>query len=139
VTDIGRAVRQLLAGKPGEGTSRQQVADRALQACERLANHLSRLIGEMGAQMLFERSIAIASAEFPWLRAAPASTTQPATLSALRHALEQQPPETITDAFAAILSTLVDLLKRLIGDGLVERVLSEVWPTVFAYEAKDTP
>jgi hypothetical protein len=140
VTEIGNAARRLLAGEPGDGNSSKQVAERATQACERLAKHMSRLLGETGVQMLFARSVVIASVQLPWLRTAPSTTTQPASAtSALRDAMEQQEPESIADAFVAILSTLVGLLKRLIGDGLVDRLLNEVWPSVFAYEKEDIP
>lgn len=137
VTNLGQAARKLLAGEPGDGNSSKQDAERAMQACDRLANHLSRLLGETGVQMLFARSLVIASAHHPWL---PSSTEQPATAtSALRDAMEQQEPESIAEAFVTILSTLIDLLKRLIGDGLVDRLLNEVWPSVFVHAAKDIP
>ena len=140
VTEVGVGARQLLAGKPGEGDSPTQVAERATDACERLARHLSRLLGDLGVQMLFNRSVIIASAQFPWLHATATSAQVPGALApALRPVMEQQDSETIVDAFVAILTTLVGLLKRLIGDALVERVLHEVWPAVFVREVKDTP
>jgi hypothetical protein len=139
VTDLGRAARTLLAGESGDGDSSQQVAERAMQACERLVSHVSRLLGELGGKMLFERSVVVASADHPWLRST-ANTEQPASATeALRAALEQQEPESIAQAFVAILAALIGLLKRLIGDGLVERLLNEVWPAVFVHEVKDTP
>jgi hypothetical protein len=82
--------------------------------------------------MLFARSVGIASTRHPWLPVVP-------TLPTLRDAMEQQDPATIADAFTAILSNLIDLLKRLIGDGLVDRLLNELWPSVFVQEAKDIP
>lgn len=140
MTEVGKAARRLLAGEPGDGHSSQQVAERAIQAYERLAAHLSRLLGETGVQMLFSRSIAIASARIPWLHAARSSAEPPASArSALRAVMQEQEPESIADAFVAILSALINLLQRLIGDGLVDRLLNEVWPTVFVPEAKDIP
>ena len=53
--------------------------------------------------------------------------------------MEQQDPAASIEAFVAVLSTFVGLLERLVGEGLVERLLGEVWPTVFSYPAKDTP
>jgi hypothetical protein len=140
VTEIREGARRLVAVEPGAGDSSKHVAERATQACEQLADHMSRLLGETGVQMLFSRSVTIASAQIAWLRGLASTTGQPTTtFSALRAAMDQQPPESITEAFVAILSTLVGLLKRLIGDGLVDRLLSEVWPSVFVDEAKDTP
>lgn len=131
--EIEQAARTILAGTPGD--SAQQLAERAAEACEQLAKHLARLLGETGVQVMLKRSILRASAQFPWL-AAGASTAN--ATSTLRTTLEPHDPDSITDAFIALLSALIDLLERLIGEGLVERLLEEVWPGVFRYEAKDT-
>lgn len=130
--EFGQAARALLAG---EGQSSQQIAERATQACERLATHLARLLGDTGTQLLLRRSVAIASLQFPWLVATPIGES---AWSAARSAMEQQDPETITESFVAILAAFVDLLERLIGEGLVARLLDEVWPTVFTQPPKDT-
>lgn len=58
--------------------------------------------------------------------------------STLRDAMENQDPESITEAFVAVLLAFVGLLERLIGEGLVARLLDEVWPAVFTHAAKDT-
>ena len=140
-SELGQAARRLLAGKPGEGSSSKEIAARAAQACERLAQHLSRLLGGTGVQMLLERSIARASVEFAWLAAARSGASSVADdgASALRAAMERQEPQAISDGFVAILSAFVGLLDRLIGKALVERLLHEVWPTVFVPAVKDTP
>lgn len=138
---ISSAARQLVAGKPGESDSSKQVAERAAAACEQFSQHLSRLLGATAADMLVQRSVVLASAKLPWL--APAPSRRPVgavtTTQALRDAMEREEPAAITEAFAIILSELVDLLVRLIGEGLVERLLHEVWPTVFVPDVKDTP
>ena len=140
MSDLEEAARRVLLGRSGDGTTSKQVAERATQAFDRLAKHLSRLLGETGVHMLLTRSIVLASARFPWLQAAPADREQTENVfSALRLAMEQQESGSITDAFVEVLLTLVDLLKRLIGDGLVERLLNEVWPAVFEPAVKDIP
>ena len=132
--DFGQAARRLIAGQPDDGSN--QVAARASQECARFTNHLARLVGYTGAQLLLRRSLVLAGPQVPWLAAA----LSPAdTVSALREAMEQQEPESITEAFVAVLSALVGLLERLIGEGLVARQLYDVWPTVFTYPAKDIP
>ena len=132
--DFGQAARRLIAGQPDDGSN--QVAARASQECARFTNHLARLVGYTGAQLLLRRSLVLAGPQVPWLAAA----LSPAdTVSALREAMEQQDPESITEAFVAVLSALVGLLERLIGEGLVARQLDDVWPTVFTHPAKDSP
>ena len=130
-----QAARQLLADESGDVGSAKQIADRAVQACEQFAQHLARLLGYTGVQLLLKRSISIASNRVPSLAALPASES---LSSALRGAFEQLEPAAITDAFAVVMAAFVGLLERLIGEGLVERLLDEVWPNVFTDAAKDT-
>lgn len=132
--EFAQAARSLIAAPSGDADDSHQATERAVHACERLANHLSRLIGEAGVQLLLKRSIVRTGKQFSWLAAGPPSES---TLLGLRKAMEQQDPETIADAFVAMLVTFVGLLERLIGEGLVTRLLEEVWPTVFANAAKD--
>lgn len=138
MSELEHSARRLLAGRPGEGNSARELAERAAGACATLATYLSRLLGETGVHMILQRSIGMASVKFPWLQSARASSDQPAP-AALRLALEHQEPDVISDAFVEVFSTFVALLKRLIGDGLVERLLNEVWPAVFVPAVKDPP
>jgi hypothetical protein len=131
-----QAARTLLAGPPGDVVSSVLVAARAATALDGLAAHLARLLGTSGVQLLLKRSIAQAAARFEWL--APRGSVDSAT-STLRVAMEAQEPEVTAEAFVAVLAALVGLLERLIGEGLVERLLGEVWPDVFTHAAKDTP
>jgi hypothetical protein len=120
------AARQLLAAGPGEGASVKDVADRAERASERFAQHLARLVGGSGVETLWKRSLVLASANVPWL----------SSVGSLREAMEQQAPDAAIEGFVAVFSTFVYLLQRLIGVGLVERLLAEVWPAIFS---KETP
>lgn len=129
--EFGQAARQLL----DNGTS-EQLAERASQACQRLAKHLSALLGETGVELLLKRSLVLAGAQFPWL--VEGASDGDAT-SQLRGALAQRDAGSLVDAFVAVLSTFVGLLERLIGAGLVDRLIAEVWPAVFVHVAKDAP
>lgn len=133
--ELGHAARRLAADRFGDVSEPRELAERAVHAYQQLATHLARLIGDAGVQLLLKRSVVLASKQLPWLVGGPPSAS---SLSGLRTALEQQDRESITEAFIAVLSAFVGLLERLIGEGLVERLLGEVWPTVFANAAKDT-
>jgi hypothetical protein len=132
--DFKQAAVRLLADLAPAGSS-AQLAEGAAQACEALAKHLSRLLGEAGVRMMLKRSTALATAQFPWL----AAVTAQESASGLRDAMVQQDPASITEAFVAILAGFVGLLERLIGEPLVTRLLDEVWPGVFTKTEKDTP
>jgi len=140
--ELASAARLLLAGPAGAPRSSQEIAKKAAEACERLSQHLSRLIGESGIRALLRRSIVLASAEIPWLSNATTGLSMDpgaSPCSALRASLELQEPDAATDAFVAVLGTFVGLLKRFVGEGLVERLLHEVWPSVFPDASKETP
>ena len=131
--EFAAAAKTLVAGD-----SSAHVAAGAVRAYEQLSYHLARLIGELGIRTLLARSVVLASARFPWL-----ASTIPVTVpaddpwSSLRTAMELQAPHTARDAFADLLSTLVGLLERLIGDRLVASLLQEVWPEVFPHLVKE--
>lgn len=131
---FGQIATKLLDGRPGEENSSKELAGRASDAFEGFAQHLSRLLGRIGVEMLLDRSVALASVEIPWLPK-PGSGSR----ALLREVMERQEPAAITAAFVAILSALVGLLDRLVGAALVERLLHEVWPAVFMPAGKDTP
>jgi len=137
--ELADAARKLLAAEPGDGSSKE-LAERATRACEQLARHLSRLLGNHGIRTLFDRCLIKAGVEFPWLanaKSVPGGKSDDAW-SALRTAMEHQDPDTTREAFVLLLSTFVGLLERLIGEGLVERLLHEVWPAVFLTQERET-
>jgi hypothetical protein len=139
--ELGQAAKRLVTGEDGDEQSSKQLAEHAANAFRKLGDHLARLLGKMGMEMLLERSVALASAEYSWLVIASQghAVVEGRVASALQGAMEAREPETIVEAFAAVLSALVGLLERLIGEGLVERLLEEVWPDVFVRVAKETP
>lgn len=132
--DFRDAARVLLGEQlPDESAAR--VADRAVGAYLALSRHLERLLGETGIRMLFKRSVVLAAAQFPWLAQVP----RPENASELQDIFAQQDPAAIADAFVVILSMFVGLLEKLIGEPLVNRLIDEAWPGIFARPAKDTP
>lgn len=131
--DLDQRARHLLAGD-GDRTS-ADIADRAARACDRLATHISGLLGRTGVTLLVRRSISLATAQHAWLTPA---LVPDDPVAGLREAMSMQDAESITSAFGLVLSAFVGLLQRLIGEDLVERLLEEAWPTVFSDGAKDT-
>jgi hypothetical protein len=132
--DLAAVAKRLVAGD-----SSSHVAASVVRACEQLTSHLARLVGEIGSRTLLARSVFLTSARFPWLAntiSVTASAGEP--WAALGAAMELQEPDTASEAFAGLLSTFIDLLERLIGEGLVTRLLMEVWPEGFSHTAKET-
>jgi len=131
---IRAAAKDLLAGA-GSDPPPSTVAEVAVQRFEELTRHLAQFVGEMGVRALFARSVADARSTYPWLAAT--TPTDPPWVS-LRGAMERQDPSASRDAFVGLLSTFIELLARLIGDGLMRRLLHDVWPEVFPQVPKET-
>lgn len=124
------AARHLLGAAPGERDARA-IAAHAAAVCQLFSQHLSRLIGELGVHTLFGRSIALSGATFPCLRnAVPIGTEDP--YQALLRCLELESPDSALELAVHVFQVFVLLLERFIGDGLVARLLHEVWPTIFS-------
>ena len=134
--ELGGA-RRLLASQPGEGAI--DVAERAARAFEHLTQHLARLVGEAGVNALLRRSMVLASSEFLWLSIPPADRTELDAGRVLQAALAAQPPMVAVEGFVGVFTTLVVLLKRLIGAGLVDHLLAELWPAIFPIPVQETP
>jgi hypothetical protein len=131
---IQAAANDLLAAA-GDDAPPSIVAGLAAQRFEELARYLAPLVGEMGVRALFARSVAGARSTYQWLAATPPTD---APWVSLREAMERQEPRAIRDAFAGLLSTFIALLARLIGDGLVRRIVSDVWPEMFLQVPKES-
>jgi len=125
----------VLLAAAGDDAPPSVVAGLAVQRFEELARYLAQLIGEMGVGALFARSVASARSTYPWLAV---TTSSAPPWVALRGAMERQAPPAIREAFAGLLSTFIELLARLIGDGLVRRLLNDVWPQVSLQGPKES-
>ena len=106
----------------------EQPALAAGRACEKLALHFANLVGSAGIQALFDRSIALARFEHPWLAVAAAPTESRWTR--LQTCLDAQGPAVANDAAVDLVATLLALIGRFIGDELVTQLLNEIYPDV---------
>jgi hypothetical protein len=88
---------------------------------------LSTVIGQRGSAALYERSLHLAQAAYPWLGAAYESAAEPRRFGALHAALVQQTPEHAAAAHDFLLHTFVTLLTDLIGASLTRRLLQAAW------------
>ena len=96
------------------------VVDAALSQWREVFAALVPIIGQRGVAALFKRSLHLRQAEHPFL-SLPAHP--PDDFVALRAALLQQTAGVAKAANGALLRTFVDLLGRLIGTALTERLI----------------
>ncbi len=116
--------------RESQGASRDALALGVRRACERLLAHFGGLVGEVGIRMLLQRSLALSRAAHPWIGEWD-PTRAPLDWAPMVASFEGQEPDVSQAAFANLFANLVGVLRRLIGDGLVFRVLHDTWPEEF--------
>lgn len=121
-----QSTKALLVQRASAGASLAQSIDAALATWLALDAALSPIIGPSGFAALYRRSLQVTRAQFPWLAPAQSSTAEAPEFSALRTILAQQSEAAAAAASAALLEAFYDLLTKLIGPSLSDRLLSAV-------------
>jgi hypothetical protein len=136
--EVSIAIAKQLFAEAGDDPTPTQLTELAVKAFERVTQQLSPLIGEPGVRALLARSAARSCLTFVWLAATiPVTAPTVAPWDALRTAMVQQDPRTLRDGFIELLSTFLELLEKLIGEGLARRLLLDVWIEAFPSAVKE--
>jgi hypothetical protein len=98
----------------------------ALHVSEKLRPHLATYMGNAGFRSLLSRSLALANAEVPWLRAVHVKAD--GSLEGLEALEAQVAPEEIFEGGVVLLAHLLGLLVAFIGEDLTLRLAREIWP-----------
>lgn len=89
---------------------------------ERLSIELVAIIGRIGFNTMYARSIHVVRGQHPWL----AEDADP-RFEKLRTCLERQAPALAAEASIALLNTFIDTLIQLIGEPLTTAILRSAW------------
>ncbi len=98
------------------------IADLAVVTWHDVLNVLSPVIGPGGVAELYKRSLHLVCADYPWLSAVYEGTRKPGDFTVLRATLTQQTRALSIEANSALLKAFYDLLSRLIGTALADRL-----------------
>ena len=93
---------------------------------EKLRPHLANLMGNAGFRALLSRSLALANAEVPWLRAVHVKSD--GSLEGLDELEAQVDPDEFFEGRVVLLAVLLGLLAAFIGEKLTLQLVREVWP-----------
>jgi hypothetical protein len=119
-----------------QGADTRLVADSAMSTWREIDAALSPIIGQRGVAALLGRSLQLTMTTHAWL---PQAATEPDTVPALHAALLQQTAVDARAAQAALLQNFRDVLGRLIGASLTDRLLQPVLePSSSGDAAQDT-
>lgn len=119
--------RTLVAAEASDPSSSKDVAVGAGRICEKLTEHLARLVGQAGIMTLLARTLTLTRATFPWI-ASVGRTTEDSPWEPLEICLAAQDKATALEALTLFLALFIGLLGRLMGDSLGARLLEEIWP-----------
>lgn len=131
-------------GPTGQPVDAVSVADAARERWRVLFDSLTQIIGKQGVAALYKRSLQLSRIEHPALAEPYERCSPPSTdLASLHAALSQLDPGAAAAAQAALGRQFADLLARLIGTALSERLLhplSELMsPTISSGPAAKDP
>jgi hypothetical protein len=129
------AAERLLAFEVG-GELRN-VADGTAAAAriyEKLYQNLSPIVGEIGFEALFARTVNLTKRAFDGLQEIDTKVPADAVVRQLCVYLKRQTPATITELVTAQIVTFVGLLSTFIGEGLTWKLLRNAWPEALPNE-----
>lgn len=118
---------QATPAQPAQDADAKRIAVAAVAEWRGIDAALSPIIGQRAVAALYNRSLHLIRADYPWLRTQYDDELESREFTALKTALSQQPPSTAVAAHVALLKTFNDLLTSLIGASLTERLLQPVW------------
>ena len=107
-------------------TNTEQLADAIAATWCDVWIALSPVIGGAGVAALFQRTLFLRTADYPWL-ADVRNPTSAGEFNSLRSAVLQQRQADAIAANAALLQSLAQVLGTLIGASLTKRLLQPVW------------
>jgi len=132
MTPLSPALRQVLAqlliqeNKQSSGSA--ELAAVVARVYEQFAYRLAPLIGEVGVQAIFTRTLKLTQAEFPFFTGNAAADPGERVPTQVWEALKQQEPAMVRKVSEALLTTFAGLLVRLIGERLAWRILFDLSP-----------
>lgn len=109
-----------------KGADARRIAHLSASTWRDIDAALSPIVGPRGVAALFNRSLFVTSAHYPCLTAVRESDSPPGEFATLQATLAQQTTSNAASASDALLQTFKQLLTKLIGGSLTERLLESV-------------
>ena len=124
---LRRFVRRALVDATGiADPDRAQLASAFDTLCERLRDRLQSLFGTAAVAGLFERSVHVATGEYPWLGELARNGQDACAVDAIA-TLGSVDVDTLHDGLATVLAHNIGLLSAFVGEDLVLPLVQEAW------------
>lgn len=105
----------------------EKVADAAIDLWEQMATQIIAIVGEVGFNSLYVRSVFHTRITFPWLAAGALPPQADHRFAGLKMSLEKQTPAQASVANRLLLINFTDVLSSLIGEQLTTHILRSAW------------
>jgi hypothetical protein len=129
-------IHQFMTRDLGARRDPDELAAAAINICATLLKVLSPLLGNVGSQALFRRSLKLTEGTFPYYREA-RSAEDDALLDAVGACLRRQQQDVALEASVALLVAFVELLATFIGERLTWQLLQETWPDIPPFPSEE--
>lgn len=130
--------RRLLGREADAAGAPDALAASAARACERLLGNLSRWVGIDGADALFARALMHAQARHPALRAVRFEPRAELCLEGIAESARTHGAAATAEGVAGILTALIELLGRLVGDDLATQLVEQSAPDGSTHDLPST-
>lgn len=121
-----RWVAAILAERGGIHPDAVQIADATIAVWYDITHALKSIIGRQGVAALYDRSVALAARNHPWMAGARAGNNHSVDLDGLQALIARQGHEDAAAGSGELLQTFYDVLVSLIGPALCEQLLASV-------------
>lgn len=105
----------------------EEAVNAAIKLWEQMATEIVSIVGEIGFNSLYSRSLSLTQATFPWVAASSKLPLADQRFPELKVDFERQPPDIVSAANCLLLITFTDILASLIGEQLTTTILSSAW------------
>jgi hypothetical protein len=120
--------KRLIAHEAGDGKFSEPGGSAGFPVIDKLRPQLATLMGKGGFRTLLSRSLALASAKVPWLRAV--HVRSDATLEGWEELQAQLHPDKFLEGRVALVAELLELMVAFIGEKLTLHLVREIWSEV---------
>lgn len=111
----------------------EKAVDAAINLWVQMATQIISIVGEVGFNSLYARSVFLAQPQFPWLMASSLAPQTDQRFGELKMHLERQTLSQARDANSLLLITFTDILAGLIGEQLTVSILRSAWGNDASY------
>jgi hypothetical protein len=132
------AIRITLAHRAGSAADASAIAEATASTWRQVAALLTPVIGAQGVDVIFRRALSLTSKAFPCLAFGEEHGDSAALLVSLKVHLASRDTATAAEAGCTLMVTFIELLTTLIGESLIERLVSPVWASPLPPSEQET-